>query len=174
MSPSSSMPMRAVSSAGEWRVRCKRISCWTRWEQALWSRPGAQGLVHHSDRGSQYLSIRYTERLTQAGVEPSVGSVGDSYDNALAETIIGLYKTEVIRRRGPWRDHRCRCVCHPGMSRLVQSPSVAGADWQRAAGGVGKGVLSPTGRVGYGSLTHTKQSPEFPGRFSSRVKELKT
>ena len=72
-------------------------------EQALWSRSGAKGVVHHSDRGSQYLSIRYTERLTQAGVEPSVGSVGDSYDNSLAETIIGLYKTEVIHRRGPWQ-----------------------------------------------------------------------
>ncbi len=72
-------------------------------EQALWSRSRAKGVVHHSDRGSQYLSIRYTERLTQAGVEPPVGSVGDSYDNALAETIIGLYKTEVIHRRGPWR-----------------------------------------------------------------------
>jgi transposase InsO family protein len=72
-------------------------------EQSLWSRSGAKGVVHHSDRGSQYLSIRYTERLTQAGVEPSVGSVGDSYDNAMAETIIGLYKTEVIHRRGPWR-----------------------------------------------------------------------
>jgi transposase InsO family protein len=72
-------------------------------EQALWSRAGTEGLVHHSDRGSQYLSIRYTERLAQAGVESSVGSVGDSYDNALAETIIGLFKTEVIRRRGPWR-----------------------------------------------------------------------
>ena len=72
-------------------------------EQALWSRTGTQGLVHHSDRGSQYLSIRYTERLAEAGVESSVGSVGDSYDNALAETINGLYKTEVIRRRGPWR-----------------------------------------------------------------------
>ena len=63
-----------------------------------------EGLVHHSDRGSQYLSIRYTERLAEAGVEPSVGSVGNSYDNALAETVIGLYKTEVIRRRGPWRN----------------------------------------------------------------------
>ena len=57
----------------------------------------------HSDRGSQYLSIRYTERLADAGVVPSVGSVGDSYDNALAETINGLYKAEVIHRRGPWR-----------------------------------------------------------------------
>ncbi|KQT78784.1 hypothetical protein ASG59_06245 [Methylobacterium sp. Leaf466] len=61
------------------------------------------GLVCHSNRGSQYVSIRYTERLAEAGVEPSVGSVGDSYDNALAETIIGLFKTEVIHRRGPWR-----------------------------------------------------------------------
>lgn len=73
-------------------------------EQAIWSRSGAKGVVHHSDRGSQYLSIRYSERLAEAGAQPSVGSVGDSYDNALAETIIGLYKAEVIHRRGPWRN----------------------------------------------------------------------
>ncbi len=73
-------------------------------EQALWSRTDTEGLVHHSDRGSQYLSIRYTERLAAAQIDASVGSVGDSYDNALAETINGLYKTEVIRRRGPWRN----------------------------------------------------------------------
>ena len=60
-------------------------------------------MIHHSDRGSQYLSIRYTERLTEAGVNASVGSVGDSYDNALAETINGLYKAEVIHKNGPWR-----------------------------------------------------------------------
>ena len=72
-------------------------------EQALWARAGTAGVVHHSDRGSQYLSIRYSERLAEAGIEPSVGSVGDSYDNALAETIIGLFKTEVIHHRGPWR-----------------------------------------------------------------------
>lgn len=74
-------------------------------EQALHARrPIADsGLVHHSDRGSQYVSIRYTERLAEAGLEPSVGSVGDSYDNALAETINGLYKAEVIHRRGPWK-----------------------------------------------------------------------
>jgi transposase InsO family protein len=74
-------------------------------EQALHERRPVQGsgLVHHSDRGVQYVSIRYTERLADAGIEPSVGSVGDSYDNALAETINGLYKTEVIRRRGSWR-----------------------------------------------------------------------
>jgi putative transposase len=74
-------------------------------EQALHERRPARrgGLVHHSDRGSQYVGIRYTERLAEAGIEPSVGSVGDSYDNALAETINGLYKAEVIHRRGPWR-----------------------------------------------------------------------
>ena len=73
-------------------------------EQALWARPDTEDLVHHSDRGVQYLSIRYTERLAEAGIEPSVGSVGDSYDNALAETVIGLFKTEVIRRQGPWQN----------------------------------------------------------------------
>jgi transposase InsO family protein len=73
-------------------------------EQAIWSRSGIHGVVHHSDRGSQYLSIRYTERLAEAGAQPSVGSVGDSYDNALAETMIGLFKTEVIHHRGPWRN----------------------------------------------------------------------
>ncbi len=73
-------------------------------EQALWSRQDTEGLIHHSDRGCQYLSIRYTERLAEARIEGSVGSVGDSYDNALAETINGLYKTEVIRHRGPWKN----------------------------------------------------------------------
>ena len=73
-------------------------------EQALFTRTGTKGLVHHSDRGCQYLSIRYTERLAEAGIESSVGSVGDSYDNALAETINGLFKAEVIWPRGPWRN----------------------------------------------------------------------
>ncbi len=74
-------------------------------EQALHDRRpvSGAGLVHHSDRGVQYVSIKYTERLAEAGLVPSVGSVGDSYDNALAETINGLYKAEVIHRRGPWR-----------------------------------------------------------------------
>ena len=75
-------------------------------EQAIYDRPfaEAEAPIHHSDRGTQYLSIRYTERLTEAGIEPSVGSKGDSYDNALAESVIGLFKTEVIRRRGPWHN----------------------------------------------------------------------
>ena len=74
-------------------------------EQALYERRPAHsgGLIHHSDRGSQYVSIRYTERLAEAGIEPSVGSRGDSYDNALAETINGLYKAELIYRRAPWQ-----------------------------------------------------------------------
>jgi putative transposase len=74
-------------------------------EMAVWTRRGEQldGVVHHSDRGSQYLSIRYTERLAEAGAITSVGSRGDSYDNAMAESIIGLYKNELIHPRGPWR-----------------------------------------------------------------------
>ena len=74
-------------------------------EQAVCARgaDGVGGLVHHSDQGTQYLSMRYTNRLVDAGIAPSVGSVGDAYDNALAESVIGLFKTEVIRRQGPWR-----------------------------------------------------------------------
>ena len=74
-------------------------------EQALYARQPekSEGLIHHSDRGSQYLSIRYTERLAQADIEPSVGSRGDSYDNALAESINGLYKAELIHRKAPWK-----------------------------------------------------------------------
>jgi len=74
-------------------------------EQAIYARRGdaLTGLVHHSDRGTQYLSMRYTDHLADAGIAPSVGSQGDAYDNALAESVIGLYKTEVIRRKGPWR-----------------------------------------------------------------------
>jgi len=76
-------------------------------EMGIWQRERAghsiQGMVHHSDAGSQYTSIRYSERLDEAGATPSIGSVGDSYDNAMAESVIGLFKNELIRRRGPWR-----------------------------------------------------------------------
>ena len=76
-------------------------------EQALCARQpdtsDKSGLIHHSDKAAQYVSIRYSERLSQAGIEPSVGSTGDSYDNALAETINGLYKTELVRKKGPWK-----------------------------------------------------------------------
>jgi transposase InsO family protein len=74
-------------------------------DQAIYERCGEDvgDLIHHSDRGSQYLAMRYTERLADAGIEPSIGSRGDAYDNALAESVIGLFKTEVIRLKGPWR-----------------------------------------------------------------------
>ena len=88
-----------------WRVSCsmKTDLVLDALEQALWARKNRRHLIHHSDKGSQYLSIRYMERLAEAGITASVGTTGDSYDNALAETIIGLYKTEVIRHRGPWK-----------------------------------------------------------------------
>ena len=71
--------------------------------QAICQRCPGDGLIHHSDRGSQYLSIKYTERLAENGIDPSVGSVGDSYDNAMAESIIGLFKTEAVKQLGPWK-----------------------------------------------------------------------
>ena len=104
-------------------------------EQALHERRPVHrgGLVHHSDRGSQYVSIRYTERLAEAGIEPSVGSVGDSYDNALAETINGLYKAELIHRRGPWRSSEA-VEFAADLGRLVQQSPAAGAHRQHPAG----------------------------------------
>ena len=102
-------------------------------EQALHARRPApdSGLVHHSDRGVQYVSIKYTERLAEAGIEPSVGSVGDSYDNALAETINGLYKAEVIHRRGPWRGFEA-----------VESATLEWVDWFN-----NRRLLEPIGNV---------------------------
>jgi putative transposase len=102
-------------------------------EQALHARRPIHrgGLVHHSDRGSQYVSIRYTERLAEAGVEPSVGSVGDSYDNALAETINGLCKAGVIHRRGPWRSFEA-----------VEFPTLEWVDWCN-----NRRLLEPIGNI---------------------------
>src|SRR3954468_8394401 len=102
-------------------------------EQALHARRPVQGggLVHHSDRGSQYLALRYTERLAEAGIEPSVGSVGDSYDNALAETINGLFKAEVIHRRGPWRSFEA-----------VEFATLGWVDWVKT-----RGLFEPLGNV---------------------------
>ena len=105
-------------------------------EQAVHERRPAKGmgLVHHSDRGSQYLSIRYTERLAEAGIEPSVGSVGDSYDNALAETINGLYKAEVIHRRGPWRSFEAYPIMgYVAQATLVQVPNLPNGKHDLAA-----------------------------------------
>ena len=136
-------------------------------EQALWSRTGTKGVVHHSDRGSQYLSIRYCERLAEAKAQPSVGSVGDSYDNALAEIIIGLYKTEVIHRRGPWRHLEA-----------VEYATLEWVDWFNH-----RRLLEPIGNmppaelessyyhfnesVADGDLTQTRSPPEKPGRFKT-------
>ena len=124
------------------------------------------GLVHHSDRGVQYVSIRYTERLADAGIEPSVGSVGDCYDNALAETIIGLFKTEVICRRGPWSH-----------SEAVEFATLEWVDWfnhRRLLEPIGNipprrsrgALLCPNHRSGHGRLTQTKSPPGNTGRFS--------
>ena len=100
-------------------------------EQAIHARQDTGHLVHHSDHGSQYLSIRYTERLADAGIEPSVGSVGDAYDNAMAESVIGLYKTEVINKQGPWR--------HQG---AVEFATLAWVDWFN-----NKRLLEPIGNI---------------------------
>jgi putative transposase len=118
-------------------------------EQALHDRRPVQGegLIHHSDRGVQYLSIKYTERLAQAGIEPSVGSVGDSYDNALAETINGLYKTEVIRKRGPWRSFEA-----------VEFATLEWVDWFN-----NKRLLEPIGNV---------PPAEAEARFYAQTEEL--
>jgi transposase InsO family protein len=135
-------------------------------DQALYSRPDADELVHHSDRGCQYLSIRYTERLAEAGIEPSVGSVGDSYDNALAETVIGLYKTELIRRRGPWRGFE-----------PVEFATLEWVDWFNnrrvlepigdTTGRVREVVLSGSPGFSRGGRSQLIRSPRNPGWFKS-------
>ena len=143
-------------------------------EQALHERRPAHraGLVHHSDRGSQYVSIRYTERLAEAGIEPSVGSVGDSYDNALAETINGLYKAEVIHRRGPWRSFEA-----------VEFATLEWVDWFN-----NRRLLEPIGNIppaeaeeryyamlderSHGRVTQTKRPPANPGRFNHLEQRL--
>jgi len=116
-------------------------------EQAVYERSGdrASDLVHHSDRGTQYLSMRYTDRLADAGIEPSVGSRGDSYDNALAESVIGLFKTEVIRRQGPWRSLEA-----------VEFATLAWVDWFNT-----RRLLEPIGYV---------PPAEFEARYYEQAK----
>jgi transposase InsO family protein len=124
-------------------------------EMAIWRRQaGLEGLVHHSDRGGQYLSIRYTERLAEAGAVTSVGSVGDSYDNALAETIIGLYKAELIRRRGPWR----------GLDQ-VEYATLEWVDWFNH-----RRLLEPIGHVPPAEFEATYHQKEDPSR-TARLKD---
>jgi putative transposase len=124
-------------------------------EMAVWQRHGdLEGLVHHSDRGSQYLSIRYTERLAEAGAACSVGSRGDSYDNALAETIIGLYKTELIGRRGPWK----------GIDQ-VEYATLEWVDWFNH-----RRLLEPIGYVPPAEFEATFRREEDPG-YPVRLKQ---
>ena len=111
-------------------------------EQAIWARDLSGKLIDHSDRGSQYLSIRYTERLAEEGIEPSVGSVGDSYDNAIAESIIGLYKTEVIRPRGPWRS--LEAVEHA----ILACATLEWVDWFNNRRLLGPGLRRASWRIG--------------------------
>jgi putative transposase len=124
-------------------------------EMAIWRRQaGLEGLVHHSDRGGQYLSIRYTERLAEAGAVTSVGSRGDSYDNALAETIIGLYKTELVRRRGPWK----------GLDQ-VEYATLEWVDWFNH-----RRLLEPIGHVPPAEFEAAFQREEDPN-YSARLKQ---
>jgi putative transposase len=122
-------------------------------EMAIWRRQAQlEGLVHHSDRGSQYLAIRYTERLAEAGAVASVGSRGDSFDNALAETIIGLYKTELIRRRGPWK----------GIDE-VEYATLEWVDWFNH-----RRLLEPIGHVPpaeFEAAFQRQEDPSYPARL---------
>ena len=135
-------------------------------EQALYDRkvgPDSR-LIHHSDRGVQYLSIRYTERLSEAGITPSVGSVGDSYDNALAETVIGLFKTEVIRPQGPWKN--VEAVEFATLTWSIGSTTAACSNPSATDHPRRKRTSTISNwRVSQGSLTQTKEPPVNPGRF---------
>ncbi|CAG0972219.1 hypothetical protein RHIZO_01279 [Rhizobiaceae bacterium] len=116
-------------------------------------------------RGFQYASIRYAERLAEAGIEPSVGSVGDSYDNALAETIDGLYKTEVIHRRGPWRSFEAVEFATLELVDRFNNRPAARAYRQHPAGRSRGTLLCHAGRTSHGRVTQTKRHPADPARF---------
>ena len=134
MSPLSSMCLPVTSSAGASAAPCTPEFVLDALEQALWARqPQRDALIHHSDRGAQYVSIRYTERLAEAGIETSVGSKGDSYDNALAETINGLYKAELIHRRRPWKSAEAVELATLEWVAWFQPSSAARAYWLHAA-----------------------------------------
>ena len=142
-------------------------------EQALYARVVGprDALVHHGDRGSQYLSIRYTERLAEAGIEQSVGSVGDSYDNALAGEAAKQNHHRTVQDRGDWNPRPLAGTGTGGvrntrLGRLVQPPTDPRADREPPTGRGRSGVLSPTRTHGAGRVTHTKWSPEYPGRFT--------
>ena len=159
----------AASWAGGYRVRSKPNSYSTRSSRPcmLFSLPDKDGLVHHSDRGSQYLSIRYSERLAECGIQASVGTTGDSYDNALAESIIGLYKTEVIRRRGPWRNVEAVEFATLEWVDWFQQPTASRADRLHPAGRSRGTLLRHAQRHSHGRVTQTKWPPAKPERFKS-------
>lgn len=136
-------------------------------EQAIWARGGARGVIHHNDRGSQYLSIRFSERLAEAGMKSSVGSKGDSTTTRWQRP-----STACTRRRlstsaapgGPWMRWNTRPWNGSTGSTTAGSWSPSATSRRRSW----NGVLSPTGRVGYGGLTQTNEPPEYPGRFIVR------
>jgi putative transposase len=125
-------------------------------EQADHERPPAKGigLVYHSDRGSQYMSIRYTEHLAEAGIEPSVRSVGDSNDNALADTINGLFRAEVIRRFGPWCSFEAFEYATLEMGGMVQQPPLPQIDWEYPARQSQGQLLFGSGNRTHGHVTN--------------------
>ena len=134
-------------------------------EQAIWTRQregvlDLKDVVHHTDRGSQYTSIRFTERLAEAGIQPSVGAVGSSYDNALAETINGLYKTELIKPRKPWRTIEEVELRHRRMGRLVQPPPPLRILRRHPTRRAGGGPLRSTPETSRRLSSHTRKSPD--------------
>ena len=140
-------------------------------EQAIWTRQregvlDLKDVVHHTDRGSQYTSIRFTERLAEAGIQPSVGAVGSSYDNALAETINGLYKTELIKPRKPVAHHRGRRVRHRRMGRLVQPPPPLRVLRRHPTRRTGDRLLRSTPETSRRLSSQIRKSPDSPGRFT--------
>ena len=141
-------------------------------EQAIWTRQreghaDLSGLVHHSDRGSQYSSLRFGERLVEAGIAPSVGSVGDSFDNALAETINGLYKTELIKRGRPWRTSRKSNLPPPnGSTGSTTADSTSTAATFRPSNWRPLTMLN--NQHSQPLRCHTNESPDMPVRFSQR------
>lgn len=116
--------------------------------------------------GAEYVSIRYTERLGEAGSESSVGSVGDSYDNALAETINGLYKAELIHRSEPWRSFEAVEFATPTWVDWLNNRRLLGAHRQHSAGRSRRTLLRDAGRASHRGVTQTKRPPTNPGRFS--------
>ena len=153
------------------RSRCAPTSPSTRsrWPSSAGATTTCPDLVHHSDRGVQYLAIRYTERLAdEQAPSTSVGSKGDSYDNALAETVNGLYKTELIHRQGPWRTFEQLELATGGLGQLVERAAAPRGLWLRPAGGVRGELLPSLGRGQLGCVNLTAEPPSNPGRFTWR------